>query len=232
MATQKRIAFLRESFEGESDESWLITYSDAITLLMTFLVLLLSVSTIDQAKFDQVVESMKEKAIGGNQAFISPFETLEGNLKKVIDETQQQDAMIVERKPKGITVELSSTKFYDVGSADIQPESYPALNGIIEAVKNFDYDNYEIEVEGHTDNVPIHTEKFPSNWELSVHRATNILRYFAAHGLKQQGMKAAGYADTRPKVPNEDENGNAIPENQAKNRRIVINIFRVDKVAQ
>lgn len=235
MAEARRLAFkssMDENGGEESEAGWLITYSDAVTLLMTFMVLLLAVSTVDQAKYDQVVESIKKESVGGQQQYISPFETLEENLTEVVQKTKQQENMTIIREPKGISVELSSTSFYKIGSAEIQPESYPALNGVIQSIKEFNYDNYEIEVEGHTDNVPINTKEFPSNWELSVHRATNILRYLENNGLEQKGMKAAGYADTRPKVPNMDQDGNSIPENQAKNRRIIINIFRVDKVAQ
>jgi chemotaxis protein MotB len=86
------------------------------------------------------------------------------------------------------------------------------------------YDLYYVDVEGHTDDVPIHTPQFPSNWELSTLRATGVVRYLIKIGLEPDRLKAAGYADVNPKVPNLDLFGAPIPENRAKNRRIVIRL--------
>jgi len=224
-----RFARKRMDTEEDSGDDWLLTYGDAVTLLMTFLVLMLSVSTIDQAKYDTVVESIKEKGLNRDKQYVSPFETLKKDLDKVTQKNQMQDNMTVTREPKGVTVELSSSSLYPVGSADIQSGSKQTLDEVAQSIKDLDYDKYVVEVEGHTDNVAIHTERFPSNWELSVHRATKIVRYLESQGVDQKRMKAAGYADTRPKVPNMDENGNPIPENQAKNRRIVIHVVRSDE---
>lgn len=219
----------RRNHSSECDEGgddWLLTYGDAVTLLMTFMVLLLSVSTIDQSKYDQVVESIKEQGLNKTDKYVSPFEVLKEELDKVTEKHEMKDKMEVARQPKGVTIELSSSSLYQLGSADIQDTALAALKGVADTIRNFDYDNYQIEIEGHTDNVGINTLRYPSNWELSVHRATNIVRYLTSQGIDQSKMKAAGYADTRAKVPNVDESGNAIPENQAKNRRIVINVIR------
>jgi len=98
----------------------------------------------------------------------------------------------------------------------------PALAQIADILNSMKYQNYIVEVEGHTDDVPIKTLLYPSNWELSVHRATNVVKFLIERGVSPDRLKAAGYADTKPKVPNKDEAGNPIPENREKNRRIVI----------
>ncbi|HPN37156.1 MAG TPA: OmpA family protein, partial [Melioribacteraceae bacterium] len=88
------------------------------------------------------------------------------------------------------------------------------------------FPNYLVEVEGHTDNIPINTPQYPSNWELSTNRATNIVKLFIEEGIPPVRLRAAGYADSRPKLSNVDVNGNSIPQNQAANRRVVIFVQR------
>ena len=81
---------------------------------------------------------------------------------------------------------------------------------------------YKITVEGHSDNIPIQSTQFPSNWELSSARASAVARYLIAQGFPKEKIQVVGLADTRPLVPNQDDNGDPIPENQSRNRRIVI----------
>jgi chemotaxis protein MotB len=95
------------------------------------------------------------------------------------------------------------------------------LSGIIQGLGESDY---IVEVEGHTDNVPISTAKFPSNWELSSLRAVNVAKLFEAVGVKKSQLSAIAYSDTRPKQPNFDSDGVPIPENQAMNRRVVVHV--------
>jgi len=217
--------------EEENSDDWLLTYSDAVTLLMTFLVLLLSVSTIDQAKYESVVEAVKEHGLGGKGKYVSPFEVLKEKMDKVTMEYDLKEDMTVVREPKGITIELSSSALYEVGSADIQEKAKNALQAVATAIKDFEYERYRVEVEGHTDDVAISTLRYPSNWELSVHRATNVVRYLKGEGVPQEKLKATGYADTRPKLPNLDKNGVPIAENRAANRRIVIHVERDEDYA-
>lgn len=225
MSRQPR--FRKERCEcDEGGDDWLMTYGDAVTLLMTFLVLLLSVSTIDQSKFESVVESIKEEGLDQDKQYVSAFEVLQQELNDVAEKNDLKENMTVRRQPKGLTIELASSSLYEVGSADIQEKALKALSDVADSIKGFDYQNYQVEIEGHTDNVAIHTDRYPSNWELSVHRATNVIRHFMKEGVDSEKMKVAGYADTRPKVPNTDEQGNPIPENQAINRRVVIHVVR------
>ena len=84
----------------------------------------------------------------------------------------------------------------------------------------------QVTVEGHTDDAPIHSAQFPSNWELSTARASAVVHFFLDAGVAPSRLRAAGYADTFPLVPNRDAAGRAIPENQARNRRVVIKLER------
>jgi chemotaxis protein MotB len=125
---------------------------------------------------------------------------------------------------KGVKIELASSAIYSPGSADIREEMRPAISQIADILKNSNIPDYIVIVEGHTDNVPINTVPFPSNWELSSTRATNIVRYLIANGIPNNKLRASGYADTRPVAPNFNEDGQSIQENQAKNRRVEIYI--------
>lgn len=211
-----------------ADESWLLTYGDAVTLILTFLVLIISVSTIDQSKYEKVVESMQTGLGGQTEVEVSHFEQLKIDIQEI--SKQNQDAVEVTRDPEGLTLELASSDLFLVGSADIQPDAIKILDQIAVKILEFgqDYQNYQVEIEGHTDDVPIRTLRFPSNWELSANRATNVVKRLIAQGVDKHRLKAAGYADLFPKAPNRDADGNPIAENQAQNRRIVILVHRKD----
>jgi chemotaxis protein MotB len=95
-------------------------------------------------------------------------------------------------------------------------------------LKSANFQDYSITVEGHTDDVPIETNLFPSNWELSTARAASVVRALVANGIPAAKLRAAGYADIMPKAPNRDGAGRPIPENQAQNRRVVIKLEKIE----
>ena len=97
------------------------------------------------------------------------------------------------------------------GSTELTPLGHSVLDAIAQLLKS---DDYPVSVEGHTDNIPIHTAQFPSNWELSSFRATNVARYFIRRGIATDRLRAIGYADTRPVSSNDSEAG------RARNRRV------------
>jgi chemotaxis protein MotB len=128
------------------------------------------------------------------------------------------------------TFEIPSAAFFTSGSADLSAEGQKLLQAMIDDhLKKDDMKDYQITVEGHTDDAPIHTAQFPSNWELSTARAASVVRYFVGHGVEASRLRAAGYADIQPKVPNRDPSGAAIPSNQAQNRRVVIKLEKVER---
>lgn len=130
------------------------------------------------------------------------------------------------------TLEMPSAAFFASGSADLSDSGARILQDVI--AKNLTAANlqdFQITVEGHTDDVPIRTVQFPSNWELSTARAAAVVRFFIDHGIAPQRLRAAGYADAKPKMPNRDAANNPLPENQAQNRRVVIKLEKVEKGA-
>ena len=187
----------------EEKEDWLVTYADAITLLMAFFVMLLNFSKIDIPKFEEVAAGIKDE-IGTGEPTVTPTQMLKIDVQDVVYSMQADEAVDVGTDDQGVVIELSSSAFYKPGSADIRPEAFPVLDKMAQTLDSPRYQTYMIEIEGHTDDDPIHTARYPSNWELSAGRATGVVRLFIEQGMDASRMKASGYAETRPKVPNRD----------------------------
>jgi flagellar motor protein MotB len=137
--------------------------------------------------------------------------------------------------PKGdriTTFEMGSAAFFDSGSARLSDGGKAILRGILGPLTAALAEGYRIRVEGHTDDTPIDTPQFPSNWELSTARASAVVHYFLEQGVPAERLRAVGYADTEPKVPNRDAAGNPIPANQAQNRRVVIKLEKIVTAAR
>ena len=212
--------------EVEEAEDWLVTYADAITLLMAFFVMLLNFSKIDIPKFDAVAAGIAKEI--GMSVRQTPTQLLKLDIQDVVFSMQADQAVDVGTDEKGVVMELASAAFYKPGSADIRDEAVAVLLKLTKTLMAPRYRLFVVEVEGHTDDDPISTRQFPSNWELSAGRATRVVRFFIDQKMKPMRLKATGFAETRPKAPNRDSAGTPIPENQAKNRRVVIRVYPMD----
>ena len=204
-------------------EDWLVTYADAITLLMAFFVLMFSVSEPNTEQFEKVTAGIVETL--SRESVPSPFKDIREELSTAVTEGQGQ-ADSVSQTRRGVTQEFKGGKIFAPGSVRIVAEAEPLLDRVAQLVTLLGNSNYSVEVEGHTDDVPINTVQFPSNWELSSQRASAVVRFLISRGVKPDRMVAIGYADTRPKVPHRDKDGNPIVENRDTNRRLVIKIER------
>lgn len=220
------MAFTKKPPAAEGDgEDWMATYADAITLLLCFFVILLSISEPKQKKFEEMKEGFMQEFTAESVA--TPTVDMFEQLQQVVEASAMERDTAVEETDSGMRLELDSSSFFEPASANLTSAARSVLKDISDALMAYGYDEFMIEVEGHTDNVAINTPMFPSNWELSAARATAVIRFFESKGLKSSQMKATGYADTVPKMPNTDIYGKAIPENQALNRRVVINLERI-----
>ncbi len=207
----------------EEKEDWLITYADAITLLMAFMVMLLTFSKYDIPAFEEAAAAIQSNLSGRDST--SPIQLLRIDVQDVVYNMQADQVVKVDTDDKGIIIELSSSAFYKPGSANLREEALPVLEKMAQTLLAPRYQTYAIEIEGHTDDIPINTPRFPSNWELSAMRATQVVRLLISQGMEPIRLKATGYADTQPKAPNKDAEGNPVPDNQALNRRVVIRIY-------
>jgi chemotaxis protein MotB len=122
-------------------------------------------------------------------------------------------------RDNGVALNLRGAAFFDLASADIKPGGLPLLREIAATLAGTPY---KVIVQGHTDNLPIESWLYPSNWELSSARASRVARLLIDQGVPKDRLRVEGLADTQPISPNDDPSGHPIPENQAKNRRVVI----------
>lgn len=205
------------------DEDWLTTYADAITLLMAFFVMLVNFSKIDIPRFEQVQAGIAQEI--GKRDTVRPIQVLEVDLTDAVFNMGLDSAVSVSTDDEGIIMEMASGSFFASGTADLKRDAIPFLKEVGDLLNEPRYLGFQIEIEGHTDDDPIKTERFPSNWELGAGRAITLVRFFNALQVEAQRMRAISFGDTQPKLPNRDEDGNPIPENMEENRRVVVRIY-------
>lgn len=216
--------YQRRPVDEESGHEWLVTFADAVTLLLAFFVLLVSFSQVDLVTFEQVSAGIARDL--GQRTVARPAAQLRAQLEAMVDSLGVADAVRVDTFDRGITLELAASTFFRTGSAEIRPESKTILVRISETLIAPRYSNFKIAIEGHTDDTPPTIARYATNWDLSGARAANIVRLFSENEIPERRMRAVAFADTVPKLPNRDGAGNALAENQSKNRRIVIRIHR------
>ena len=209
-------------------DGWMGTYGDMVTLLMAFFVMLYSASDPDPGKYEEIVESMKEAF--SKQDVENEFKKLHESLEDIIENKKFENAVEIELGPNGILIQIPGSSLFASGSADIMTDMAPVIVEISTAITQLldqsSYHDYMIEVEGHTDDEPIgeDSEIFSSNWDLSAIRATGIVELLYNSGIAMDKLKPIARAESIPLLPNRDENGIPIPENRAKNRRVVIKV--------
>ena len=152
----------------------------------------------------------KGDASGTGQA--KPLEQVKSELQAVLQEEVKGGAVRITEDGRGLTVSLSEVGFFDPGSAVMKPKALEILDRIAEKVRALPA---SLRVEGHTDNIPIHTAMFPSNWELSTARATHVLQYLLANAqIQPTRLSAVGYGEHKPIADN------ASGEGRSANRRV------------
>lgn len=229
---------------------WLATYGDLVTLLMCFFVLLFAFSSIDAQKFEAVMQSFQGSAgilSGGlslsdgpmvfngmpeSQVSESPQETeklqqLKETVEKYLKENNLQANVLVELDARGLLLRFKENVLFDSGKADLKPEALKILSFLGNLLNTKEFADRYIRVEGHTDNVPIRTAKFPSNWELSTGRASSVIRYYVENSnFKPYRFSASGYGEYYPVANNDTAIG------RAQNRRVDIVILRDSEIKE
>jgi chemotaxis protein MotB len=213
--------------------AWMVTYSDLVTLLLTFFVLLVSMANMDPVKFVSASKSMKD-AFGMHQesakiefslpvfpsqpaAQFSPVQIQ--STEKVYDKVKSQidslrlndDIGLLKKDDDSIILRIKDSVLFGPGQTNIVPKAIPILRNIADIIRPLPMD---LRIEGHTDDIPIQDSQF-GNWDLSVARAVSVLRFFSQSDvLPLDRMSAVGYGKDRPLVVNKDK------ESRAKNRRV------------
>ena len=203
------------------DEAWAISYSDVVSLLLVFFVMLLSISTIDPNKLEEVNQAVKNSEKYKQKR--ASLDEVEKNIKKIIKLNNLDKFVSAKRDALSVKININDKILFPIGSAKINDRTKAILAKLISSFKKLPK-NYTFQIEGHTDDVPINTAKYPSNWHLSTDRALSILWFFRKNRIKKDRLSVQGFADTKPLYPFKDKSGRAIMENKAKNRRITIKI--------
>ena len=213
--------------ENEKDR-YLITYSDLITLLLGLFIILYAISNVDSKKYQEVLSAfgstfgaqkqlLSISTANGNNAVV-PIPGLKARLAEIISDHHYGDFVKLEENERGITIHIMDQILFSSGSAKLESKSYEILSKLAEVMRSIPND---VRIEGHTDNVPIKSMEFPSNWHLSVARALSTAYYLMnTEKLPQEKLSVVGYSEYKPIASNDDSEG------RLKNRRVDIIIIK------
>ncbi len=231
--------------EDEGIPPWVMTFADLVTLLMVFFILLFAMGTIEDEKWRQIKESLKAalgsdfvpesgvregldvvqmdpedpdesaiKAVDEVGAMVAKeIEEIASEVEEFVFKNKLAGAVEVSSDERGAVITISDVVLFPAGQAKMTPAGKKTLKQVYELLSQF---NYNVKIEGHTDNVPIRSAQFPSNWELSASRAADVAKILINEGFPPEQLSVEGFAEFRPKVPNTSR------ENRSTNRRIEI----------
>lgn len=226
---------------GDDDEprvpGWVVTYGDMMSLLLTFFVLLISFSTIQQEDFEKAIASLQgalgvmpmeltlvDFQLDTPQARAQKFEDVAAKIAEYIRVQGRGEDIRVRHTEEGLKLTMQNPVLFGTGEDALKPDAVPILTDIAGLLSELS-DSF-LSVEGHTDNVPIRTDRFPSNLELSAARALSVARFLIDRGgIDYKDVSMRGYGENLPLVPN-----NSV-ENRQKNRRVDVHVLRVRPTA-
>ena len=225
--------------QSDNHERWLVSYADFITLLFAFFVVMYALSSVSEGKYrvlsDSLVSAFGSKMIERVPPAAPPLpprritkpsglqdrqrEQIRGiahNILRVLDSLVRDGQVKVTQSNRGIAVEINASVLFASGQAQLRADSGRALQRVAQVLATSDQG---IEVEGYSDDTPISTSQFPSNWELSSARASSVVRLFLDNGVAAERLSAIGYGPNRPVMSNDT------PEGRARNRRVTVMIL-------
>lgn len=230
--------------EHENHERWLVSYADFITLLFAFFVVMYSISSVNEGKFRTVSESIQAALrpvvsqpaadvhfdVGDYKSSLIPTLNLKTQFVRRIEEVlnklnknvQAKDNVTITEMDHGVMITIADSLLFESGRAEIRTEAFPVLEGLAEVLA-VNSSVKEVRVQGHTDNVPIRSTLFPSNWELSATRAAIVARMLTElYRVQPERVSAVGYAEFHAVADN------LTAENRAKNRRVELLVLMND----
>lgn len=226
---------------GGNSMGWLTTFNDLITLLMVFFVLMFSMGSVDTKKMQHFQDALSvglgivgagdRTGVGlhpdalpehppgdtydperEDTGIPGPAPDAGGDLIGRLKALQRELGFMALEGPDGVLIRFEDLLLFDFGKAEISPGGLKLLDRLAAELRAADC---LIRVEGHTDDVPIRTRRYPSNWDLSIARAVNVVKHLAyASGIEPRRLSAVGYGASRPLVPNDSA------ANRSKNRRV------------
>ena len=216
----------KRSYQNEDSDidtnAWLATYGDMITLLMCFFVIFFSISEVNIALFEDLKNGFESDIT--NKETKSPISLLAKQLDSIYDNPVDDNLDVeVDLINRGINIKLASNDLFRSGDAQLSRSGRKTVddisNSLLSIVERY---NLTCDIEGHTDDTPMRSYKFPSNWELSASRAANVLRQMIDSGIPKDQSRAIGFADIKPIIEPRDSTGSLVEGARAINRRVEI----------
>ena len=236
-----KMRLVRPEETSGSRTGWLTTFNDLVTLLMVFFVLLFTMGSMDNnlmKEFQNALQSglgvlgagskvsiavnespqpvSQSGALPSGQAETAPADgkSMEDPVEDALSEIAGEPGINVRHTSQGACISFEDELLFDFGKASINSNGFLLLDKMAALLQKLPG---TVRVEGHTDNVPIHTQRYPSNWDLSTARAVSVLKYLIdVGGINPHRLSAVGYGESRPMAPNDS------PADRAKNRRVEI----------
>ena len=208
-------------------DDWQGTYGDCVTLLLCFFVMLLAASKMDTVMFEQIRSGMTREFM--DRQVEKPVTLLRSDLDDDLRALQIDSTAQLGSDHLGLVLDLESDTFFESGSALLKNEAVHILRRLASTLNAKRYNIFRFEVQGHTDDDPIRTAQYPSNWELSSARASAVTRFLIDSGIDPIRLRAVGLADIQPLYPNRDAYGKPIKYNQQRNRRVRLRMDPVYK---
>jgi len=204
----------RSQGAGDSANDWMLPFSTLMLTLMVLFASLYSLATMSSLEYEESLSALSDKKDKNK----SEREiALAKSMKSFIEEMKMEGLADVSVTAHSIKLKLASPVIFESGSAELKPDIMPLMVRLLNHLK--DMENTII-VEGHTDDVPISTGRYRSNWELSAARAFSVIHFYIDRDIRPDRLAAHGYGPYRPLMPNTTELRRAI------NRRIEITILR------
>lgn len=223
---RKHMDIDRLALPGSSHSGgWIVSYADMMTIILTFFILLLSISTIAQTKYELLVQAFTGERAGN-------LTEVKEDIDKIIEEQQLGGEISTMMDKDGLVIEFSNALLFNSGEAELKEGAENALGPIERHLVDDLDDTYGLVIEGYTDDVPINKGRFRSNWDLSASRAIHVMERLQEAGLDPRRISIKGYADTRPAtevdISKPDQLAKLSPEKleevRAANRRVIIRI--------
>jgi len=204
----------------DADHNWLITLSDLLSLLLVFFIIFFAMSRVPGKKKESPIAINSSSTLSApvpNPQTKNPMKTIQKEMGATLMGLGLDDQVTIQAGEQELLIIIKENVTFHTGEAAILEGSQPILDTVAGIIKR--YPSFQVEMDGHTDDLPINTAQYPSNWELSVARATSVLKYLiSGHGLDPARFIITGNAEQRPLFPN------MTPEQRAHNRRVEIRL--------
>lgn len=205
----------------DSSESWIVAYADMITLLFIFFTLILSMSNISSMKLDRLSEGMQKKSTYS-------LTQIKNDIDKEIDRSEFKDEISTAMTARGLEVLFNESMMFSSAKAEIKVKGNDVLTRFSKILGKIS-SKYYIAIEGHSDDLPIKSDSYKSNWELSAQRSVNVAHLLISNGVNENNISIGAFAKTRPvEIINWQEDSVATINNKRiKNRRVTLLIYKL-----